>query len=716
MDKKFFKTFASLVLTLFLILFSYDKITAQQILPTTHPPENEPATILHKGESLQIEYQNQTILKGKFKNKNAKTIFNEIVEIEDGAIQQVFKWTSRESPLLFSGIITASKESFPCEADRKHDALQIVRHSVGLSHSLLNRAVYDRYNDWALSIDNPVQVRIRPLASSENNNSYKIEISGREIIFRFRPLYYQKHRGLKFFKPWTYRVWKKSVAGWCSWFAYFQNITEENIKTAADILAETLLPYGLEYLQIDDGYQQSPAGLPDTWLTPNDKFPSGLEELSTYISTKGFKPGIWTYTSFHQRDFAEKNQQYFVLDENGNVAYGNWVGYVLDGSKSETINNIIQPIYRGFKKTGWQYFKVDALRHLRYEGYNSYSNYFKKQGIDRTAVYQKFVKSIRDQIGRGNFMLGCWGIRPELAGIIDGCRIGTDGFGYGGLAQYNSYNNVVWRNDPDHIELSEEEAYRSCMVTSLTGSLFMLTDKPERYQTPIAEPAKRSLPILFTLPGQIYDVDPSRSSLIHLVDSEISGSGPRLFDADQKSRCSLYLLEINKPFGNWILLGRTGGNFQSIKFSELGLSGSDEYFVFEFWTKRLIGSFCEQFCPGEINPKYNCQLFCIRERLPHPQLIATNRHISCGGFEIQQIEWKDNKLSGKSELVANDTYIIYLTEPVGFQFKNIFCENAKIIQNKKIGLLRSIHLKTNKNQTIKWHLEFEGRMSDRQHD
>jgi hypothetical protein len=36
----------------------------------------------------------------------------------------------------------------------------------------------------------------------------------------------------------------------------------------------------------------------------------------------------------------------------------------------------------------------------------------------------------------------------------------------------NSFNNVVWRNDPDHIELSDREAWRSTMVTSLTGSLF----------------------------------------------------------------------------------------------------------------------------------------------------------------------------------------------------------------------------------------------------
>lgn len=269
------------------------------------------------------------------------------------------------------------------------------------------------------------------------------------------------------------------------------------------------MPYGLEYLQIDDGYQQTPTGLPETWLTPNERFPSGMEQLSDYIRERSLKPGIWTYTSFRQREFAQSNSKYFVRDENGDPAYGNWVGYVLDGSNSETMDDIIRPIYRGFASMGWQYYKVDALRHLRYEGYNSYQQYFENKNLNRVEVFRSVVSAIREEIGDENFLLGCWGIRPELIGLIDACRIGTDGFGYGGLAQYNSFNNVIWRNDPDHIELTPQEAYRSCMATSVTGSLFMLTDKPEVYQTELAEPAKRSLPILFTLPGQVYDVDPT---------------------------------------------------------------------------------------------------------------------------------------------------------------------------------------------------------------
>ncbi|MCK4371660.1 MAG: hypothetical protein KAW61_00880, partial [candidate division Zixibacteria bacterium] len=438
-------------------------------------------------------------------------------------------------------------------------------------------------------------------------------------------------------------------------------------------------------------------------------FPSGMEQLSTYIRERGLKPGIWTYTSFRQKEFAQNNSKYFVRDENGDPAYGNWVGYVLDGSNPETVDDIIRPIYRGFASTGWQYYKVDALRHLRYEGYNSYQQYFEDKNLNRVEVFRSVVSAIREEIGDENFLLGCWGIRPELIGLIDACRIGTDGFGYGGLAQYNSFNNVIWRNDPDHIELSPQEAYRSCMATSLTGSLFMLTDKPEVYQTELAEPAKRSLPILFTLPGQVYDVDPTRSDQLDRVDTETSGSGPRVFDADQKPVCHLYLLEIDKPFENWVLLGRTGVDVQQIRLGDIGLDERQEYYVFEFWSKQMLGSFSQSFRFGDIDPKFNCQLFCIRQRHSNPQVMATSRHITCGGFDLNDVIWADNRLSGKSKLVGGETYELYLTEPDGYVLKDVTCEGAEVVDKRKDGQLRVIQLKIDTNTEVCWAVRYDVR-------
>lgn len=675
---------------------------------TRDSPPNGPAEFLLAGKDLTVRYEGRTLFKGVLDDSGDGFTTGETRTESNGAITQVFTLTSSNGQkVTLSGTIGGSDESFPCQADRDAKSGEIVRHSFGLSRSLLNRAVYDRQRDWVLSVDFPAQARILPVEPFVEGHSFKIVIIGDEICIRFRPRYFQKHRGLTFYEPWTYRVWDKPVVGWCSWFAYLDRIADDNVKHAADVLAETLKPYGLEYLQIDDGYQKTPVGWPDTWLTANEKFPLGLQNLSEYIKSKGLRPGIWTNTSVRQDIMAAANSSLFVRDELDKPYNSRWIGYAMDGNNPAAIDQLIRPVYKGLRGMGWEYFKVDALRHLRYEGYNSHQSYFTRRKIDPVQAYRNVAQAIRSEIGRDNFMLGCWGIRPELIGIIDGCRIGGDGFSLAGMAQYNSFNNLIWRNDPDHIELSDTEAYRSCMVTSLTGSLFMLTDKPDRYKTDWVEAARRSIPVLFTLPGQLYDVDPSRSMYLDRVESEVSGSGERLFDASRISPYDLFLLEVNRLFENWVLLGRVGESSPFIRFRDLGLDPEKEYLVFEFWTKTFRGSFTGGFEPGTIDPKFRCQLFCVRERQNHPQLIATSRHITCGSYELATLSWFDKSLSGVSTVISTEPYVLYVLEPVGTTFKNAKCEGAALAHTTKRGMLREVVLKSDGSKTVTWHLRYE---------
>lgn len=687
--------------SLLLIIFLLSTITKAQSQNITAPP-NSVSVISINNHEIEIMYNNISIFKGSFGNETEINL-REVNGIDGEAVNQLYIITSNKGgAITLSGFIEGTEESFPCEADRKiEDNDDLVRNSIGLSNSLLNRAVYDRKYDWVLSVDYPASVKIVPVEESNFKNKFEITITGSEIPLRFRPRYYQKHRDLKYFEPWTYKVWNKPVVGWCSWFAYFSDVNEEKMKIATDFISEKLKPFGAEYIQIDDGFQKVPIGMPETWLEPNKKFPSGMNGLAKYILGKGLQPGVWTNVSFADKEAAFVNKNLFVPDAEGNPARGRWVGYVMDGSKKETIDKLIRPVYNGFKKMGWNYFKVDALRHLRYEGYNSSSDYFKKNNVDRVEIFRGVVKSIREEVGN-SFMMGCWGIRPELIGLIDGCRIGGDGYGWESLTQYNSFNNLVWKNDPDHIELSDQEAYRSCSATSLTGSLFMLTDKPEIYSTPIVEAAIRSIPVLHSLPAQLYDVDPSRSSQLNRVDYEMSGDGARVFDASRSTPYDLFLLEINKPFENWMTLGRMGEHKNYVEFSKLGLDSQKEYLVFEFWTKNFEGSFNSGFSPSMIDPKFNCQVFTIRERKRHPQLLATNRHITCGAFELSDLKWNEKVLTGKSEVVEKDTYIIYLFEPDEYSYKEFLCDGVKVIDSLKTGNIREIKLVSETSKQIEW--------------
>ena len=681
----------------------------QSELSSADPAPNVPAEVEIKDGRIFLTYTGRTIFEGMISTDAAR--FEQKVQSYrsgDRVEQIVYLFGAGRSPLKLAGTVRGSEESFPCEADRRDRrgaGPLIVRHVSGMSRGLLNRAVYDRKQDWVLSVDAGPGVTVKPVEAGPSTNSFALSAEGGEIVLRFRPRFYQKHRGLAFFEPWTYKPWPKSVAGWISWFAFYDRITEKDVLETAEVFSEVLRPFGYEYFQIDDGYQKGQGG-PELWLNANEKFPRGLKYLAEFIASKGLKPGIWTAATVRDKALVDAHPEWFVRDGRGAPVTGNWISYPLDASVPEALEAVVRPLYKGLIEQGWDYFKLDGLRHLRNEGYNANRGDFEAKKVDPVAAYRRYVRTVREAIGRDKFLLACWGIRPELTGLADACRIGDDGFAYAGLAQYNSYNNVVWRNDPDHIEL-DADGYRSTLVTTLTGSLFMLTDKPALYRTSAVEPAKRTVPVLFTRPGQIFDVDPSRSDLVWRADVEVSGSGPRPFDGGYTSACFLYSLEIDRPFENWLVLGRTGGDFTEIRLSDLGLDPAREYYVFEFWSKRLLGSFTGGFAPGDIDSRFRSQAFIIRERLPRPQLLATSRHVTGGGVDLDDVAWDGAAtLSGKSRGVPGDPYVLYLTEPAGFAFDQINVQGAKLERTDRDGRLLRLTLAPGGTDPILWSARF----------
>jgi alpha-galactosidase len=671
-------------------------------------PPNGPADIRVEGDRILVVYDGGTLFDGRIGNAGALRAAVPSVATRDGAVDQALALIAGQGEIEITGTVAASIEAFPCESDRPFRALPIVRHSSGLSRSRLNQAVYDRRRDWVLSVDDRLHtpVTVTPASDAPAGRTFTLAARGREIVLRFRPRFYQRHRGLTLFEPWTYAAWPKSVAGWCSWFAFFQEVTDADVRRTADVVSEVLQPYGYDVLQIDDGYQRG-TGLPELWLTPNAKFPDGLAATAAYIRKKGLTPGIWTAATFSQTGYAEQHPDLFVRDAAGRVARGNWIDHPVDATAEGALEALVRPIYSGLRTMGWDYFKLDSLRHLRYEGYNSFRGHFERKGGTPGEALRRYVAAVREEIGRDRFLLACWGVRPELVGLVDACRIGTDGFSYAGLAQYNSWNNVVWRNDPDHVELSDTEAWRSTMVTSLTGSLLLLTDKPERYRTGFAEPARRAAPVLSTVPGQLYDVDPSRSSELGRVDAEVSGRDPKPFDAGLTPAVHLYLLEVNRPFESWVVLGRTGGVFDRIRWEDLGLDPKKRHVVFEFWERRFQEPEGGSFAPGDLPAKYHSQAFVIRERQDHPQVVATSRHLTGGGVDLMDVAWKDGVLSGRSAVVGVEPYEIFLTEDAGWRLAQMRCDGAAPLPAVRRGGLVHSGCGRGRSGEIAWSARFE---------
>lgn len=676
-----------------------------QGVPVARPaPPNAPATVVVRGTSVELRYQGAIIFRAQLSSNGAAPRLRTLVDSVGGTITQVISWTAGNDRVTLLGTIHGTRDAFAVDADPAEDGVPIVRHSVGPSNNRLNRGVYARSGDWLLSLDFPSTALVTPVVGGDST-AFAVEASGGEVTLRFRPRFYQRHRGLAHYEPWTYAPWSRSAAGWTSWFAYKDRVTEADVHTAVDAIAERLAPFGYEYVQIDDGFQRLPIGVPENWLRTNAKFPGGLGGLHDYIASRGLQPGLWTNTSFADSAWAAAHPNYFVRTGDGHPARGNWIGFVMDGANPATMQDLVLPVYRALKAQGWSYFKVDALRHLRYEGYNSYAGFYARRGIDRVRVYRSFVQQIRDVIGRDAFLLASWGPRPELIGIIDATRLGDDGFGYGGFSQFNSFNNVIWRNDPDHIEIARPDGYRSATITSLTGSLLMLTDRPEVYRTDRVEAARRTAPVLYTTPGQAYDIDPSRSSRLAMVEHEVSGSGPRPFEADQRLQQTLYQLDIARSFERWTVLARTTGAPDSLRMIDLGLMPGRDYVAFDFWGKRFLGTFRDTLVAGAIDPAFQVQVVCLRERQVHPQLLATNRHVSCGGVDLERVSWSGETLEGTSRVVAGDVYELYVTEPAGWTAESVDAPGAEAVLAHRDGEVR-VTIRGAKAGLLTWRVRY----------
>lgn len=672
-------------------------------------PPAAPATLTAHDSVVTLLYRSDTLFHGFVTASGAPPDFVQLIDTTAGRVTQVLKWTARSGRLELRGTVGGSAEAFAAEAEPREDGLRVVRHAVGPAVNRLNRAVYDRRTDWVLSVDVPAGVEVTPAAGTGDGSAFTLVATGGEVALRFRPRFYQRHRGLTAYRPWEYRPWTGSVAGWTSWYAYFDRVTARDIAATAEVLGRRLRAYGYQYLQVDDGYQQLPIGRPEHWLEPNAKFPGGLPALQQAIRAQGLTPGLWTNVAFHDREAARAHPGWFIPDATGAPAWGNWVGYVMDGSAAGAMDTLVTPVYRALRGMGWGYVKLDALRHLRYEGYNSHAATLAARGLDRAAVFRGVVERVRVALGDDVYLLACWGIRPELIGLVDGMRVGDDGFGYGSFAQYNSFNNVVWRNDPDHIELRQPDGYRAATLTTLTGSVLMLTDRPAVYETGRVEAARRTAPVLFTRPGQVYDVDPSRSARLALADVEVSGSGPRAFDADQREVVSLYQLDVARPFEQWTVLARTRDDGAGVPLAELGLPAGRAYHAFEFWTRSYRGVVRDTLAAGPIAAPYGVQVFCLRAGVAHPQLLATNRHVTCGGPDLAHVEWADPSLRGESDLVADDPYEMYLTEPAGFRYAGVTATGARAGSRLRADGVRVVRLTSPAGGRVSWAVRYARR-------
>ncbi|MCE5197685.1 hypothetical protein LLG39_01765 [bacterium] len=607
--------------------------------------------------------------------------------VPDGLMARSIVVTISGAGASLTGTINTGSDAFTCIPEK---GPEMVRGRFGTGDSSLDCGVFDRAGDWVLSVDEAAEMSI-------NNTGEKFTLSaaGDEIKLVLYVDFYKIHRGYFFWNP-EKTLWEKPISGWCSWAAYWNKITEDTIITAADLIDKELKDYGYNIILMDDGYQDFDCVNPkplapgqnvsDIWNKPLDKFPHGLGWLAEQISARGLMPGIWMSSAVPPG----LPKKWYITDEQGKPFACETVKCSIDGMIDEAVEVAYKQTIRGLKEKGWRYFKVDSIRHVLYDSYRNAAHYWESRGENVDEAFRRIFSGIKDEIGQSIVMQSCWGTIPELAGVVDGCRIGEDvdanwdsiqaAAKYG--CQFYYINNILWLNDPDYMcfRVPLEQCRAWATITALSGMQLMISDPVETYDEPRLDILRKVGPPLFVRPTTLRPLSPD---------------------------CELWLLEVNKPDESWVVLGRIawqpdGLSKRDITFAELGLAPDDRYLVFDFWNEELVGEFSGGFIAQAL-PEASCRVYGIRPSLDRPQVLSTNRHIGQGAHELEDVCWQNKTLSGKMILPPNRAFSLFVYVPDGYRLDESAPSDAQISVD---GNVLKLTLTSTSGGSVNWSLRF----------
>jgi NPCBM/NEW2 domain/Melibiase/Alpha galactosidase C-terminal beta sandwich domain len=519
-----------------------------------------------------------------------------------------------------------------------------------------------------------------------------------------RQNYYRETLKIKYFKPIDKSVFPLPPSGWCSWYYYYQEINEDEVKRIARWMSENLKDYGAHYVQIDDGWQGTGHGLGENrdWTTINKRFPGGMDGLARYIKSLGLVPGIWLAPHGQSNPSVVKNHPgVFLLKPDGTSAADTWEGkFLVDPSTTET-QAYLKELFRTLAGWGYEYFKIDGQPIVIREFRNKKS-FMRNAKDDTDGLYRETLASIREAIGPNRYLLGCWVIPLEGAGLMNGSRSGADvlpnwdGFKFALRAtmEYYFLHNVVWYADPDVMvvrsPLPVEQARAWATLQGLTGQALLTSDR-------------------------LMDLTDERADLLRRVYPAVDIRPLDLFKNERNKR--VWDLKVNHLGRNYDVVGLF--NFDEgkssplyVSWKDLGLPVDKPIQVFDFWNKEYLGQW-EGGVTIDLAPA-SCRVLTLLPASQDPQLISTSRHITQGWVDLisHSFNRANNSYTGRSRVVRRDPYELRFSFPRGRNFiiKRATARSAAGVLPVKISNhdgWATIELTSARTTEVSWQVFFE---------
>lgn len=258
----------------------------------------------------------------------------------------------------------------------------------------------------------------------------------------------------------------KHLAGYTSWYNYYQNINEEIILRDLQGLARA--GKNANIFQIDDGYETKVGD----WDMDTVKFPNGLAPIVDKIHEQGLMAGLWyaPFAAQFKANVIKNHPDWLIRNKHGRpvisgIAWGGF--YALDFEKEEVREYIKAFFDKVFNEWNFDMVKLDFLYAAAIEPRN---------GKTRGQLMCEAMDFLRECCG-DKIILGCGVPLAPAFGVVDACRISCDVENTfkekfyvkvtnqeiisAKMAMVNSIyrrhlNGRIWANDPDVFFLRDD--------------------------------------------------------------------------------------------------------------------------------------------------------------------------------------------------------------------------------------------------------------------
>lgn len=472
--------------------------------------------------------------------------------------------------------------------------------------------------------------------------------------------YYRDVLGVRFYQPIDKSIYPVPPSGWCTWYYYYGRVTEAETKSNAKWIAENLKPFGAQYVQIDDGWQGGAGrGHQRDWTTVNSQhFPDGMADTAAYIKSLGLTAGLWLAPHGQSNpSMVKTNPGVFILRPDGTSPSDTWEGnYLVDPSTPESAV-YLKDLFTKLVGWGFDYFKIDG-QPIVVDEYSLRKQFMNNPSDDAAELYRKTLAPIREAIGPDRYLLGCWGMPIQGAGIMNGCRTGGDVvLGWGGFQvalhpTMDSYylHNIVWYTDPDVLlvrsPLTLDQARVWATIDGLTGQALMSSDRLTDLSEDRVELLRRVYPATDIRPLDLFPSKKYKGTWdlkVNHLGRHYDVVGAFNFDTDKAKQ-------------------------KLLRWTDLGLPDDKPVHVFDFWNGEYLGAWSQGM--AVTLPPTSCRVLTLLPDNGRIQLISTSRHITQGWVDLKALQQNEagDTFEGTSEAIAKDPYELRFAFPRGSNY------------------------------------------------